>query len=489
MNNNGQEVQIRKEILVRLIQAFYTDDFEENTRLIPHDMRPKGAEVPYRCCIHKERAIIKDRIIAGLGFRIEDDDERTSLVTYAKNALERKEVADGNLTVLPDACKGCIPNQIYVTDLCQGCVSRPCLSSCKFGAIRVTEGRSKIDYSKCKKCGMCLSACPYNAIVKIDVPCEKACFVGAISKDESGFAKIDFDKCITCGKCVSACPFGAIHEKSQIIDILQAMKSDKTVIAMFAPSVAGQFEGSIYQLKTALLKAGFDDVIEVARGADVTTENEAKEFIERMQRGDKFMTTSCCAGYNQLRKKHLSEINPYASDTKTPLYYTAEIVKQKMPEAITVFVSPCVAKRAEVFENNNINYIMSCEELDALFQAKKIVVQDCEETKFEKESSKQARNYGITGGVADAVQKKLRDESFAKPCVINGLNKESIKQLKKYAQDGCCDDGCNLLEVMACEGGCIGGNSNITSIKTAKKNIDSVLSLSCDEEKLRDKDN
>lgn len=487
MNNNRQEVQIKKEILTRLIQAFYTDDFEENTRLIPHDMRPKGAEVPYRCCIHKERAIIKDRIIAGLGFRIEDDDERTSLVTYAKNALEREHVADGNLTVLPDACKGCIPNQIYVTDLCQGCVSRTCLSSCKFNAIQMTEGRSKIDYSKCKKCGMCLSACPYNAIVKIDVPCEKACFVGAISKDSSGFAQIDFEKCITCGKCVSACPFGAIHEKSQIIDILQAMKSDKKVIAMFAPSIAGQFEGTLYQLHTALLKAGFDEVFEVAKGADITTENEAKEFIERMEKGDKFMTTSCCAGYNQLRKKHLSEINEFASTTKTPLYYTAELIKKEQPDSVTVFVSPCVAKRAEVFENDNINYIMSCEELDALFIAKNIKVSECEETFFDSDASKQARNYGVTGGVFDAVQKKLVDENIAKPCVINGLNKDTLKQLKKYAQNGCCDDDCNLLEVMACEGGCIGGNSNINSIKSAKKNINNVLSLSYDEEKLRDK--
>ncbi|MBQ9688268.1 4Fe-4S binding protein, partial [bacterium] len=223
MNNNGKEIQIKKEILVRIIEAFYSDDFEENTRLIPFDMRPKGAEVPYRCCIHKERAIIKDRTIAGLGFAIEDDDERTTLATYAKNAMARTELQKGVLTVLQDACKGCVPSQYYVTDLCQGCVARPCEHSCKFGAVKITEGRSKIDPSKCKKCGMCMSACPYNAIVKITVPCESACPVGAISKDETGFAHINFDRCISCGKCIMACPFGAVHEKSQIIDILKAL--------------------------------------------------------------------------------------------------------------------------------------------------------------------------------------------------------------------------------------------------------------------------
>ena len=485
MNNNGKEIQIKKEILVRIIEAFYSDDFEENTRLIPFDMRPKGAEVPYRCCIHKERAIIKDRTIAGLGFAIEDDDERTTLATYAKNAMARTELQKGVLTVLQDACKGCVPSQYYVTDLCQGCVARPCEHSCKFGAVKITEGRSKIDPSKCKKCGMCMSACPYNAIVKITVPCESACPVGAISKDETGFAHINFDRCISCGKCIMACPFGAVHEKSQIIDILKALKSDKKVVAMFAPSIAGQFNGDIYQLKTALLQAGFDDVYEVAKGADVTSANEAKEFLERMEAGQSFMTTSCCAGYNEFVKKHLPEIKPYVSDTKTPLYYTAEMVKNEIgADTVTVFISPCVAKRAECFDNENTDYVMSCEELGALFIAKKIDVGACEKTDYNGESSKQARNYGVTGGVAEAVKKKLPDESVINPCIINGLNADSIKQLRKFVSNNACEGGCNIVEVMCCEGGCIGGNANLNIQRVAQRKINELLNVSDDEEKL-----
>ena len=128
---------------------------------------------------------------------------------------------------------------------------------------------------------------------------------------------------------------------------------------------------------------------------------------------------------------------------------------------------------------------MSCEELGAIFEAKKIKVEECEETKYNTESSKQARNYGVTGGVFDAVKKKLPNEAIAKPCVIDGLNKESIKQLRKYALNGQCDDDCNMLEVMFCEGGCIGGNSTISLQKTAKERINNLLSTSNDEEKLQ----
>ena len=484
MSNVGQAIHIKKEILVRIIKAFLSEDFEEQARLIPYDMRPKGMEVPYRCCVYKERAIIKNRVIAGLGYSIEEDDETASLAKYAKKAVERKEIDAKHLTVLQSACKGCNSNKIYVTDLCQGCVARPCMSSCKFGAISVINGRSVIDETKCKKCQMCVKACPYNAIVKVSVPCEDACPVGAIKKDETGFASIDFDKCITCGKCISSCPFGAVHERSQIIDILKAIKEGKKVIAMIAPAIAGQFPGNIYQLKTAIVKAGFTDVYEVAQGADITANIETKEFLERMEEGHNFMTTSCCAGYNQLIKKHLPEIKPYVSTTGTPTYYISEIIKKEIPDAVTVFVSPCVAKRSEGYENPNVDYVMNFEELGALFVAKKIQITECEEGKYAVESSKHARNFGFTGGVADSVKASLRDDSVINPCVINGLNKESIRQLKKYATSGQCDGGCNLIEVMCCEGGCIGGNANLNNQKTAKKLIDALAAESKDIEKI-----
>ena len=196
------------------------------------------------------------------------------------------------------------------------------------------------------------------------------------------------------------------------------------------------------------------------------------------------MTTSCCAGYNQLVKKHLPEIKPYVSTTGTPTYYISEIIKKEIPDAVTVFVSPCVAKRAEGFDNPNVDFVMNFEELGALFIANKIEITNCEPEEYVVESSKHARNFGFTGGVAESVKASLRDESIVKPCVINGLNKESIRQLKKYAQAGECEGGCNLIEVMCCEGGCIGGNATINNQKSAKKQIDTLAAESKDIEKI-----
>lgn len=469
-DSKNQTINLKKEILARIIKAFLDGNFEENVRMIPYDMRPKGCEVPYRCCVYKERAIIKDRIIAGLGISIENDDESTLLSTYAKQALERKIPDENCLTVLEAACKGCVPNRVFVTNLCQGCVARPCTNSCKFDAIQIKDGKSIIDGEKCKACMQCAKVCPYQAIVKVRVPCEEACPVDAIAKDENGFAKIDFDKCITCGRCVSMCPFGAVHGKSQVIDVLRQIKSDKKVIAMVAPAIMGQFAGIPEQINTAIMNLGFTQVYEVAQGADVTSANEAVDFKERMARGDKFMTTSCCAGYVQLVDKHLPEIKPFVSDTKTPLYYTAEIVKNDHPDCVSVFISPCSAKRKEAIQNPQIDYVISFDELKAWFIATETDISKCTPTNFKNYASKEGREYALSGGVANAVNALVEEKINLKAHHINGLNKQSISELKKFAQCGECECG-NLVEVMACEGGCIGGNAAINSLKNAHKQI------------------
>lgn len=462
MDKQNTISNLKEDILINVIKAFDTENFEESARKIPYVMRPKNTEVALRCCIYKERAIIKDRAIAALGFSNEDDDETVSLSSYAKAATERKKPDEKMLTVLQAACKGCVPNRVHVTDMCQGCVARPCTQSCPFGAIKLVEGRSTIDATKCKNCMRCVNVCPYNAIAKIRVPCEDVCPVDAIKKDATGAASIDFDACISCGKCVGDCPFGAINEKSQIIDVLMKMKTGEQVVALVAPSIAGQFENAeMGQIKTALEKAGFLDVIEVAYGADITIKHEGECFVDRMDQGDEFMTTSCCSAYNQLVEKHLPEIKKFVASSKTPVNYTAEFAKKERPYSVSVFISPCTSKRKEGQADPHIDYVLNFNEIRDLFVARGIDPSKCKSGDFRQKSSHQARNFPKTGGVAGAVTDYLHPQDIEPtPYFIDGINKNSIRELKKIATEGKCEQG-NLIEVMGCKNGCLGGNATI----------------------------
>ena len=454
-NQDNKAIFFKREALKRVVEAFDNGVLETQAYRIPFEALPQNSTSGVRCCIYKERAVFRARTLAALGGSLETDDEATSLNDYAKNAMARKAPAENTLTVLDIACKACVKARHIVTEACQGCLARHCQAACKFGAISISpeNGRSKIDPDKCKNCGQCQASCPYNAITYVPVPCEQACPVDAIHKDEDGFAHINFDKCISCGKCMDACPFGAVMERSQLIDVVRVIKSPQKVCAMIAPSIVGQLEGTLPQVVTALTKAGFDKVTEVALGADITTAAEARELVERLEKGARFMTTSCCAAWVQAVKKHLPALKDFISDAKTPTGYTAEI--EKANGFITVFIGPCASKRLEGREDPNIDYVLTFEEIDALLQARKIDPKTCEEAVLRSDISADGRYYGVTGGVAQAVENALAGKLNIKKMTLNGLDKKAMLMLNAYAQGKAGDF--QLLEVMSCQGGCIGG--------------------------------
>lgn len=463
---------MRTKILIKIAESFFADKFENADR-IPLELRPKEQQ-PSRCCIYKDRAVLKYRCMAGLGTAPDEEtDELKTLKEYGEDALKRDELPKSKLSVIDIACSACIKSQYMVTNACRGCFAQPCRLNCPRDAITIVNGRAHIDPEKCVNCGKCHEVCPYHSIIKVPVPCEEACPVNAITKDEFGKEHIDTEKCISCGKCLASCPFGAIVERSQMVDVLKQLhETDNKVVAMLAPAVVGQFPGDIKNLVGALKKAGFDEVIEVAVGADITTQKEAAEFIERQEAGAKLMTTSCCPAYYRAAKVHIPEIQPFVSHTKTPMYYTAEMVKQEDPNCKAVFIGPCLAKRVEAEYDPNVDYVLTFEEIGAIFVASQINVEECESAEFSKLSRAQGRQFPISGGVAGAVASLIGDKADYRPEKIDGLSKENIKLLKRYATKGCDN---NMIEVMCCEGGCVAGPGCVALPKKATRAVETYV--------------
>lgn len=463
---------MRTKILIKIAESFFEDRFANADR-IPIELRPKEQQ-PSRCCIYKDRAVLKYRCMASMGACPEEEtDELKSLHQYGQEALERKDLPKSKLSVIDIACSACIKSQYIVTNACRGCFAQPCRLNCPKEAISIVNGRAEIDPNKCVNCGKCFDVCPFHSIIKVPVPCEEACPVNAITKDEFGKEHIDTEKCISCGKCLASCPFGAIVERSQMVDVLKQMFETKNkVVAMLAPAIVGQFPGNIKNLVSALKKAGFDEVIEVAVGADITTQKEAAEFIERQEAGAKLMTTSCCPAYYRAAKVHIPEIQEFVSHTRTPMYYTAEMVKKEDPTCKTVFVGPCLAKRVEAEYDPNVDYVLTFEEVGAIFVASQINVEECGEDEFSKISCAQGRQFPLSGGVAGAVAALIGDKADYRPEKIDGLTKENIKLLKRYATKGSEN---NMIEVMCCEGGCIAGPGCVALPKKAARAVEAYV--------------
>ena len=282
MFHDNKANRLRKEVLIRVARAFYSEQADDTLNRIPLAMRPKSTKDSSRCCIYKDRVVLKYRSMAALGFSVENEtDELKSVSAYFDEALRREQPVDPVLTVIDEACSACVTTCYTATNACKGCLARSCEAVCPKDAIEFRDGKAWLNPDKCVNCGLCMKACPYHAIIHIPIPCEEACPVGAITKDpETGREIIDHTKCTYCGKCLRECPFAAISDLSQMIDVLKQLEGGKAV-AMVAPSIIGQLPGTLSQLKSALKAAGFADVIEVAEGAEETTRHESAEWAEK----------------------------------------------------------------------------------------------------------------------------------------------------------------------------------------------------------------
>lgn len=461
LTNDATILKIKHEVMYEAAKLAYEDDFDAKKDEIAYKLAP-GPKPNFRCCVYKEREIVRQRVRLTEGLCPTDND---------------REPSNNIIQVIDSACADCPLSHYIVTDNCRKCMAKACQQACKFGAVTMGPNRAYIEPDKCKECGMCAKSCPYNAIADLIRPCKKACPVNAITMDENGICKIDDSKCIRCGKCIHSCPFGAIGSKTAIVDVIKAIRAGKRVIAMFAPAMEGQFGSDITMssLRTASKKLGFTDMIEVGLGADMTAASEAEEWVEAFNES-KRKTTSCCPAFVNMIKKHFPDLSDNISTTVSPMCAVSRMIKADDPETVTVFVGPCIAKKDEAADKSiegNADYVLTIGEFRAMMRAKEITFEP-QENEIQQAST-YGKRFGNAGGVTAAVLKCM-DES--------GVDASEIRVEKCAGADECKKAllmlragriNADFIEGMMCEGGCVGGPSRHKSEQQFKKDRDKLI--------------
>lgn len=450
LDKDANIVSVKHEVLYQVAKAAFEGTLEQQREKIPFDLIP-GPQANFRCCVYKEREIIRQRIRLAEGKSPVQDKENKNIVQ-----------------IIDAACEGCPINRFVVTDNCQRCMSRKCQQACNFHAISMQRDKAVIDTQLCKECGRCADACPYNAIADIMRPCKRSCPVNAIAMDENKIVVVDEEKCIHCGNCIKNCPFGAIADRSFMVSVINMINSGIPVYAMVAPAGEGQFgAATMGDLAAACKELGFADMYEVALGGDMVAESEAAEWLEAYEAGKK-MTTSCCPAFVTMVKKHFPEVADHVSTTVSPMAAMARYIRSQHPEAITVFIGPCIAKKSEVLESitqDSADYALTFEELDAMLRAKNVQLGAGEPL---QQGSLYGKGFGASGGVTAAVLQVFqeREQSVeAKVLQCNGAVecKKALLMLKagKLPED--------FVEGMACEGGCVNGPGSIKAEMQSRK--------------------
>ena len=447
VTNDQGIVSLKHRVIEEVARLAWDDNLTEEAKdALVYKIIP-GPIAQYRCCIYKEREIVRQRIRLAEGLCPTADPEHQS---------------DSVIQVLRPACEECPISSYTVTDNCRLCVGKACQSSCNFGAISIGHHRSHIDPAKCRECGKCADACPFSAIAHLERPCKKACPTGAITYDEYGVCQIDESKCVQCGHCIHNCPFGAISSKVFLVDIIRAIKAGKKVIAMCAPATEGQFgpDISMASIRAALKKIGFADMVEVGLGADMTAAYESKEWAEALKDGRK-MTTSCCPAFiNLLRQQFPEQFAENKSEIVSPMCAVSRYLKAENPGCVTVFIGPCIAKKAESRDpsiRGNADFVITYGEFRALLSSRDVKLEPVEDSY--QEATIFGKRFATSGGVANAVIECMKER---------GVDTDNIK-LRKCAGGKECIQAVTLLkfgklpedfvEGMFCPGGCLGGPS------------------------------
>lgn len=371
------------------------------------------------------------------------------------------------------------------------------------------------DASKCILCGDCVRVC------------NEVQHVGAIEFAHRGSkmtVSTAFDlplatsNCVGCGQCAAVCPTAAIIVKNDAHRLWNELNNkDNLVVAQIAPAVrtavAESFnykgENVMGKIVACLRKIGINKVFDTSTAADLTVLEEAKEFLERIEKNENIpLFTSCCPAWVKFCENKYPELLPNVSTCRSPMQMFASIINEEYKDCgkrlVSVAIMPCTAKKAEAAREEfrtadgkqMVDYVITTQELIRMIREAGIVFEDIEPEAIDMPYgtiSGAGVIFGVTGGVTEAVIRYVAEDKSASslraialdgPRGLDGIKEFSLlakdKVLKIAVVSGLSNadeiisrikngEHFDLVEVMACPNGCINGAGQPVTSKDGKQ--------------------
>lgn len=282
--------------------------------------------------------------------------------------------------------------------------------------------------SNCKNCYKCIRFCPVKSI-----------------RFSGNQAYIIGNECILCGHCFVVCP----QDAKQIVDetekVRVLLQSGAPVYVSLAPSFIANYEGvGIGSMRTALKKLGFCDAEETAVGATIV-KNEYERMIDEQE--SDVIISSCCHSVNLLIQKYFPKELPYLANVLSPMQAHCMDIKKRVPEAKTVFIGPCVAKKDEAqYYEGIVDAVLTFDELTKWLKDEGIELTP----ETDSNENSRARFFPTTGGILKTMKQDNPDYTYM---AIDGVENciQALKDIENGKVHKC------FIEMSACSGSCVGG--------------------------------